>query len=491
MKLGLAGANGHNGVRALGAAGSVALAVGGYASGALPKQDTAAILSWLRDLGRYPGLGVLIAYFGLLLLLAAWWRLLKCTKTAQGSGTRSLLVTLAIWGAPLMLTPPLFSRDVYSYLVQGAMVLAGADVYHAGPASFGGPLSVEVPAVWQHTPSPYGPAFLAIAAAVVAVTSTKVAAGIVALRLVALAGVGLLAAVLPGLARRCGVDPAAALALGVLNPLVLLHLVAGAHNDAIMLGLLAAGLAAASKRRVAVAAALVTLSALIKAPAALGLLAVIELSAQERVSRVRAALTTAVVVAATVVAVTTLAGTGYGWLAALTTPASPHSWSLSHALGQLTRVLFGVLDWNLTRFAQPVWTWLFAGAAAVAILTAWRHRKRLGVVYALGLSLSAVALLGPATRPWYALWGLVPIAAAAPDGRVRRFAAIASAVFALLTLPDGEWPSVASVGFAVQGALLAVLTLAYLSQVPPLTTWLRFPPPVPDPALQPVRRERA
>ena len=491
MKLDLAAVNGHNGVRALGAVGSMALAIGGYGAGALPKQDTGAILSWLRDLGRHPGLGVFVAYFGLFLLLAAWWRLLSHTRTAQGSSTRSLLVTLAIWGAPLLLAPPLFSRDIYSYLVQGAMVLAGTDVYHAGPASFGGVLSVEVPGVWQHTPSPYGPAFLAIAAAVVTVTSTKVVAGILALRLVAIAAIGLLAAVLPGLARRCGVDPAAALVLGVLNPLVLLHLVAGAHNDAIMLGLLVAGLAAASKRRVGVAAALVTLATLVKAPAALGLLAVIELCAQDRVGRLRAAATTGVMAAATVVAVTALAGTGYGWLTALTTPASPHSWSLSHVLGQITAALFGVLDRNLIRLAQPIWTWVCTGAAAVAVLAAWRYRKRLGTVYALGLSLSAVALLGPATRPWYLLWGLIPIAAAAPDGRVRHIAAVISGVFALAVLPDGEWPSLASVGLAVQGGLLAVLTVTYLSQVEPLAVWFRFPPAVPDPAIQPVQHEQA
>jgi hypothetical protein len=75
----------------------------------------------------------------------------------------------------------------------------------------------------------------------------------------------------PRLARAYGVNPSSALWLGVLNPLVVLHLAADAHNDAIMLGLMCAGLALAVERRPAAGAALITLAALVKAPAALGL----------------------------------------------------------------------------------------------------------------------------------------------------------------------------------------------------------------------------
>ncbi|GAB3936574.1 hypothetical protein GCM10027614_13300 [Micromonospora vulcania] len=71
--------------------------------------------------------------------------------------------------------------------------------------------------MWQ-TPAPYGPVFVAMAAVVSAVTGGKLVLGVLGLRLVALAGVGLLVAYLPRLARHCGVDPAAALWLGVLNP---------------------------------------------------------------------------------------------------------------------------------------------------------------------------------------------------------------------------------------------------------------------------------
>lgn len=69
-----------------------------------------------------------------------------------------------------------------------------------------------------------------------------------------------------------------------------------------------------------------------------------------------------------------------------------------------------------------------------------RLRLRPGPLYALGLSLAAVAALGPAIRPWYALWGLFLIAAAARDARVQRRAAAVSAVLALVVLPSGYPP---------------------------------------------------
>ncbi|HKT05774.1 MAG TPA: polyprenol phosphomannose-dependent alpha 1,6 mannosyltransferase MptB [Rugosimonospora sp.] len=458
------------GLRALGTVGSVAVAVGGYAAGALPWRSAGPVPG-LGHLSRYPSAGVACVYFGLVLLVAAWWRLLRRMRTDPAVGTRGLLVTFAAWAVPLALAPPLFSRDVYSYLAQGTMAGAGADVYHAGAASLGGGLSLEVPAVWQHTPCPYGPVFLVLAVAVVAVTKANVVAGILALRLVALAAVGLIVAVLPGLARRCGVDPGSALALGVLNPLVLLHLVAGAHNDAVMLALLCAGLAATARRWVVPGAALVTVAALVKAPAGLGLLAVVELCAARTGNRTRAALTTVAVAAATTAGVTSLAGTGYGWIGALGTPVSAHSWSVSGMLGRATGAVLDLVDSDLARLAVPGWMWLCGCAAVAIVAVVWWHGRRLGAVYALGLSLSAVALLGPATRPWYALWGLLPVAAAAPRGLLRRAATITSGVLALMVLPDGVWPTLGEIELAVQGGLLALAVLWYLGHGFAPATW--------------------
>ena len=54
----------------------------------------------------------------------------------------------------------------------------------------------------------------------------------------------------------------------------------------------------------------------------------------------KAGLGTAAVAAGTTVVLTALAGTGFGWIHALGTPASPSNWSLTSALARLTaRVL--------------------------------------------------------------------------------------------------------------------------------------------------------
>ena len=45
----------------------------------------------------------------------------------------------------------------------------------------------------------------------------------------------------PRLARRCGVAEVTALWLGAANPLLIMHLVAGIHNEALMLGLMLTG----------------------------------------------------------------------------------------------------------------------------------------------------------------------------------------------------------------------------------------------------------
>ncbi|MFF4800962.1 polyprenol phosphomannose-dependent alpha 1,6 mannosyltransferase MptB [Streptomyces sp. NPDC001351] len=441
----------------LGLAGTAFLALGGETAGALPVRDL------LAPATARAALGLVGVYFGVVLLIAAWLLLGRLVRSADAPTPRELLLVLAVWAAPLLLAPPLFSRDVYSYLAQGAMVDAHMDVYAYGPAQLGGPLADEVAPLWQHTGAPYGPVFLAVASALSGLTRGELPAGLVGMRLVALLGVALMAAALPRLARHSGADPAAALWLGALNPLVLLHLVAGAHNDAIMLGLLGVGLVAALGRWPVLGAVFVTLAALVKAPAVLGLAAVVVLQVRAGQRPAKAALSTALAAAVTTVAATAVAGTGYGWIAALDTPVSPHNWALTSLLGRATGAMLERLGSDLAPLALPVWHLL--GLAITALLIAaiwWRLRPR--PVYALGLSLAAVAAFGPAIRPWYALWGLFLIAAAAPTASVRHRVAAVTGVLALATLPSGGPVDSGQLMLAVSGGALAVVVLWQVHQ---------------------------
>jgi alpha-1,6-mannosyltransferase len=93
-----------------------------------------------------------------------------------------------------------------------------------------------------------------------------------------------------------------------------------------------------------------------------------------------------------------------------------------------------------------------------AVLFIWL-RLRMWPVYALGLSLAAVAALGPAIRPWYALWGLFLIAAAAPSTSVRHRVAAVTGVLALAVLPSGGPADAGQLVLAVSGGVLAVVVL--------------------------------
>lgn len=436
----------------LGLAGTAFLALGGETAGALPVQKL------LAPANVRAALGLVGVYFGVVILIAAWVLLGRLVRGAEPPSPRSLLLVLATWSAPLLIAPPLFSRDVYSYLAQGAMVDAHIDVYANGPAQLGGPLADEVAPLWQHTGAPYGPVFLAVASHLSDLTRGQLPAGLVGMRLVALLGVALMAAALPRLARHSGADPAAALWLGALNPLVLLHLVAGAHNDAIMLGLLGVGLVAALGRWPVLGAVLVTLAALVKAPAALGLAAVVVLQVRAGRHPARAVLTTGVATAATTVAATAVAGTGYGWIGALDTPVSAHNWALTSLLGRATGALLEHLGSDLAPLALPAWHVLGLAVTALVIAAIW-WRLRPRPVYALGLSLATVAAFGPAIRPWYALWGLFLIAAAAPTTSMRHRVAAVTGVLALATLPSGGPVDTGQLGLAVSGGVLAVVVL--------------------------------
>lgn len=144
-------------------------------------------------------------------------------------------------------------------------------------------------------------------------------------------------------------------------------------------------------------------------------------------------------------------------------PVSPHNWSPTSVLGRATGALLEKLGSGLAPLALPVWHAAGLALTVLVVLFIWL-RLRPGPIYALGLSLAAVAVFGPAIRPWYALWGLFLIAAAAPSGSVRHRVAAASAVLALAVLPSGGPPDAEQVVLAVSGGVLALVVLWHAHQ---------------------------
>ena len=99
---------------------------------------------------------------------------------------------------------------------------------------------------------------------------SRVVAAVLAFRALAVLGLVVAGLAVHDLARGLGRDPIDALVLAIANPLVLLHLVSGAHNEAIMLAFLLSGVAIGRRRRLLhLGIALCAFAAAIKLPAIL------------------------------------------------------------------------------------------------------------------------------------------------------------------------------------------------------------------------------
>lgn len=444
--------------------GSTLTAVGGVGVGAVPRaRDPIAALLGLQSLHRsYAGRWVALAMVlvGVVLLAVVWWRV---GQLLERLSPRAVLVTAGLWSLPLLVAPPLFSRDVYAYAGQGHLVASGVDPYTYGPGVLFDKFGGAVDNVWAFTPAPYGPVWLWLTGRVVALTGNHVVASVLMLRLVAVGGLLLIAWGLPRLARANGVPAQRALWLGLANPLILLHGVGGAHNDTVMVGVLVCGLAVAgpSTRRLAAAAALVTVAALVKLPAAAALAYLpIVVPGGWRV-RVRSAGVVAVSAALTAATLTSLSGLGWGWLRTVDAGSARLSvWSPLTGVGVLAGHALNGLDIvetpGLVLRLVLAGGLLAAGLTAVALLS---RASRLGPLRALGLTLVTVVALAPVVQPWYLLWGLVLLAAVGGE-RIPLALAALSVTLCLAVLPNGRsviqpplygLPALAAVALAAVG----------------------------------------
>jgi alpha-1,6-mannosyltransferase len=433
----------------LGLAGSLALTAAG------PDLSVGGSTHWWFTLHLPPGhsADVALFYAGLAALCVAWLGIGRRLGREPQTKPSQLALVGALWSLPLLFGAPLFSHDVYSYLAQGEILHLGLNPYHHAPdvlSRFGhAHLLASVSPFWRATTSPYGPLFLALASLVAGVTGSHLIVAVLLMRVLELAGLALLAVSVPRLARALGSDPARATWLAVISPLVLLELVAAGHNDALMIGLLAAGVTLAMERRPMLGIALCAIAATIKLPAAAGIAFIAvawaraEWTAAGPARGQAAAKALALSGAAAVAvlgAVSVASGLGLSWVSSgvLSTPGRVHlaitpvtaaGWSVAallHLLGigasaHGIESAFGVVSLALT------------GMLGLVLL---RRARYANLVPALGALLLVSVFAGPATWPWYLTWGLSLIACCAFAQRSRALAgAIVVAVF--LVKPNG------------------------------------------------------
>ncbi len=317
-------------------------------------------------------------------------------------GRRVIWGVIAVAVLGFALTPPLLSHDVYSYVDYARLgVLHGIDPYVRGPAA--APADPAFPYVtWPHTPSAYGPLFTLASDPL---AWLPVSAAVWALKALAAASVLAVAALAGRLAAVRGVEPLRAAAFVALNPLVLVQVIGGAHNDGLAMALAMLGVsgvlcaAEAGGGAALVAAIAVKVSTAFLAPFAL-------LGSARRGRWLIGAL---VALAALVIA--GYLAFGWHWLAAIGLAGENQS-KTSHLSIPSTAARLTGLGKEPVRIAA-----LALYAALFAYLLAWTWRGgdwlRAAAWASFGLLLATAWLL-----PWYLIWTL-PLTALSRDRKLQ------------------------------------------------------------------------
>jgi hypothetical protein len=455
----------------VGLVGSILVAIGSLGVGWLPVNTSLydnPVVAALRS----PDAGVALARFcvivGMALVLQAWLVLGYDVLRGRVTSLSALWWTLFAWCAPLLFTPPLFSRDAYAYFTQGKLLIQGLNPYDVGVAAESGWFNDGADPLWAESPTPYGALFLLFERGVAEFVGPHPVWAAIAFRMLAMAAVAVLAATVPVLARRHGISGAKALWLAVLNPLVIMHFVAGAHNDALMTAAVVAALLLAVDYKPVLGTVVLAIGIAIKpiALVALPFIGLIWAGVNATwAARIRAWVISSVVTAVVVVGLGLVSGTGLGWVAALSTPGTIRTWlSPPTAAGMMVGGLVQAV--GLGEHGDLMVA-VFRGAATVAavailLVLVLRPRGRSGVRGA-GLALLTVVVLGPVVQPWYLLWSLPVLVAAGMAARWLQATLLLTAVLTLHGVAGTSATSDALFEFSDGfGLLLVALLLAVI-----------------------------
>jgi hypothetical protein len=348
--------------------------------------------------GRLLATAAVVVGAGLLGL--AWFLVWRAARGEIHGGRRRLWWVVGAWVAPLMVAAPFASQDVWTYGAEGRMVLDGFGGYR--PATMLGHTvwTLGVDPKWLELPSPYGPGALDLSAFFVRISGGRPWVAAEWWRLSSVVGLVLCAwGVHRIVSRRGGNGTTAALA-GVANPAMLLILVAGIHNDALMLGLTVAGMALALSGKRSWGMVLCALGVAVKPNALLvvGALAWWAWGGGWR-PRIKGTVVAAVEVAAVLGVVGLGAGGGFGWVKAdLFSGEIAGPWSFAAQLFH-------------ARSGWPVDAVEFIGFA-VAIAFVVLPRRPAGWIAGLGWAFAVMAVSVPRPEPWYLAWAVVLLACA-------------------------------------------------------------------------------
>jgi Glycosyltransferase family 87 len=331
--------------------------------------------------------------------------------------TRLFWATTVALLTTFVVAPVLLSHDVYSYVDYARLgVVHGLDPYVYPPTA--APLDPAYAHVtWVDATSAYGPLFtlatyplawLPVSAAVAALKATAA---------LAVLGIAVLAA---RVAPARGVSPLGAAAFVCLNPLVLIHVIGGAHNDGLAMLLAAVGIAAMLSARDASAGAAFAAALAIKLPATVAapfaLLSIARIRHSPQRSGVNVGYTLVggsgrfllgAAVSALTIGIVAFAAFGWNWLDAIGL-AGENQHRTSHMSIPITFARLTGLGAGGVRAAALA---LYAVLFTYLLIRTWRGADwlRCAAWASFGLLLATAWLL-----PWYLIWAL-PLVALSRD----------------------------------------------------------------------------
>ena len=360
----------------------------------------------LTQEGRLIGISALV--LGVLLLTMVWLEIKHENHSPFQLARFALAASL-----PSLFVPPLFSRDVYSYIAQGHLMLEGFNPYQTGVSALNNWFDLGIDPMWAETTTPYGAVYLLIEKFAAAVATDNPYLSMVVLRAINLVAVVITIYGLNRLTKLHGINANFAIWLAVLSPITILHLVNAVHNDSLMIAALVWAFVFAQEKHLFAGAIILTLAIAIK-PIALVALPFIGLTASTSTlkSKIRIWSISSSTVFAGLFILAQITGTGFGWINAITTPgsvlnlAAPIS-ALSELLSSAT-ALFGH-DFNSQIFTGFRVLGLLVSAIYIAKLVLTDSKTN--STRKAALAFACMILLSPVVFPWYFLWPLALFAA--------------------------------------------------------------------------------
>ena len=435
--------------------GSVLLVLGSLTPAYLPQVSplTRAMASLGLAGVEWRWIGTIFTMVGLALLLEFWLRVRPARRESRGQPQLRHWAVLAIVAAPLLVAPPIFSHDAYSYAAHGWLLHNDLNPYLVGPGILPGQFADQVAWVWRDTPAPYAALALQISHCLIVLVGFDPYWSTVIMRVPALIGVGMIGWCIPRIAGRFGINPAAASWFVLANPILIIDFVGGAHNDALMMGLALLGIWVTARWRTWWwGAVVVGVGASIKQPALFVAVVLPFITHAWTSWRLRPlaiaagrAIASLAISVAVFVLLSIVTGLGFGWINAVDVPGRVTTPSPFTLIGQGIEYLLnlsGIDQGGDTAVTVTRLLGLLVCLIGIVVL-AIRHIGR-HPLHFVCWGLLLVAFCFPALHSWYLLWGGVLFPMTRPSNRRLRIAIIITAVLLgyeamVFAVRNGTW----------------------------------------------------